>query len=268
MRKGEQTRAAIVEAALELAARDGLEGLTIGPLAERMADVQERCLRALRVARGSADRGAQGLRAALRRRSAGAESAGETRAAAAARDLRSLARPHRDRGGARLHLGLRCRPSTTTGPARCARNSSRWCARGSASSRARSSRRSTPAICRADPTPAELVFELYGVILVLHHDARLLDSPDAWAVPDAHSIDCSTAIAAARPRARPGLAGPPNNRTNVDPLTSTPNRSTKDHAMTQYSPPLRDMQFVLHELLDVGKHFRRSADVMPRSIAS
>ena len=36
MRKGEQTRASIVAAALELAARDGLEGLTIGALAERM----------------------------------------------------------------------------------------------------------------------------------------------------------------------------------------------------------------------------------------
>ena len=36
MRKGEQTRAAILEAALELAARQGLEGLTIGTLAERM----------------------------------------------------------------------------------------------------------------------------------------------------------------------------------------------------------------------------------------
>ncbi len=36
MRKGEQTRAAILDAALELAARDGLEGLTIGGLAERM----------------------------------------------------------------------------------------------------------------------------------------------------------------------------------------------------------------------------------------
>ncbi len=33
--KGEQTRAAIVEAALALAARDGLEGLTIGLIAER-----------------------------------------------------------------------------------------------------------------------------------------------------------------------------------------------------------------------------------------
>ncbi|SDV48161.1 TetR/AcrR family transcriptional regulator [Chitinasiproducens palmae] len=36
MRKGEQTRAAILDAALELASRDGLEGLTIGSLAERM----------------------------------------------------------------------------------------------------------------------------------------------------------------------------------------------------------------------------------------
>ncbi len=37
MRKGEQTRAAILDAALELASRDGLEGLTIGLIAERMA---------------------------------------------------------------------------------------------------------------------------------------------------------------------------------------------------------------------------------------
>ena len=34
--KGEQTRAAILAAALDLAARDGLEGLTIGLIAERM----------------------------------------------------------------------------------------------------------------------------------------------------------------------------------------------------------------------------------------
>jgi AcrR family transcriptional regulator len=36
MRKGEQTRAAILDAALDLASRDGLEGLTIGLLADRM----------------------------------------------------------------------------------------------------------------------------------------------------------------------------------------------------------------------------------------
>lgn len=37
MRKGELTRAAILEVALELASRNGLEGLTIGLLAERMS---------------------------------------------------------------------------------------------------------------------------------------------------------------------------------------------------------------------------------------
>ncbi|HEY1059248.1 MAG TPA: TetR/AcrR family transcriptional regulator [Limnobacter sp.] len=37
MRKGEQTRAAIVEAALEIASTQGLEGLTIGSIAEKMA---------------------------------------------------------------------------------------------------------------------------------------------------------------------------------------------------------------------------------------
>jgi len=36
MRKGEQTRNAILDAALALASRDGLEGLTIGVLAEQM----------------------------------------------------------------------------------------------------------------------------------------------------------------------------------------------------------------------------------------
>lgn len=37
MRKGEQTRAAILYVALELASRNGLEGLTIGLLADRMS---------------------------------------------------------------------------------------------------------------------------------------------------------------------------------------------------------------------------------------
>ena len=36
LRKGEQTRASILETALELASREGLEGLTIGVLADRM----------------------------------------------------------------------------------------------------------------------------------------------------------------------------------------------------------------------------------------
>ncbi|WP_429497747.1 TetR/AcrR family transcriptional regulator [Robbsia andropogonis] len=37
MRKGEQTRSKILDAALQMASREGLEGLTIGSLAERMS---------------------------------------------------------------------------------------------------------------------------------------------------------------------------------------------------------------------------------------
>ena len=37
MRKGEQTRVAILDVALDIASRDGLEGLTIGLLADRMS---------------------------------------------------------------------------------------------------------------------------------------------------------------------------------------------------------------------------------------
>ena len=36
MRKGELTRAAILDVALDLSSRDGLEGLTIGLLADKM----------------------------------------------------------------------------------------------------------------------------------------------------------------------------------------------------------------------------------------
>lgn len=38
MRKGELTRAAILDVALDLSSRDGLEGLTIGLLADKMKD--------------------------------------------------------------------------------------------------------------------------------------------------------------------------------------------------------------------------------------
>ena len=36
IRKGEQTRAAILDVALDVASRDGLEGVTIGILADRL----------------------------------------------------------------------------------------------------------------------------------------------------------------------------------------------------------------------------------------
>jgi hypothetical protein len=65
---------------------------------------------------------------------------------------------------------------------------------------------------RGDTDPSELVFALYGVILVLHHDARLLDSPDA--LPRARrAFDRLVASYAAPLAVRPVEAGIPNGAT-------------------------------------------------------
>lgn len=177
-RKGEQTRAAIVEAALDLAARNGLEGLTIGALAERMQmsksgvfahfgsreDLQIAVLKAYErrfvdevlVPGLKEKRGLPRLRAIFDRWL-------ERTAIEAARGCIwiSGAAEYDDRPGAvREELVAMVRS---------------W------------QRELSRAIQQAvdvgdlpgDLDVQELVFQLYGVILVLHHDGRLLDSPDA-----------------------------------------------------------------------------------------
>ena len=178
LRKGEQTRAAIVEAALELAARDGLEGLTIGPLAERMAmsksgvfahfgsreDLQIAVLKAYE--RGFVDevlvpslrerRGLPRLRAIF-------DHWLERTAIEAARGCIwiSGAAEYDDRpGSVREELVAMVRS---------------W---------QRELSRAIQQAVEAGDLPVdldvqELVFQMYGVILVLHHDGRLLESPDA-----------------------------------------------------------------------------------------
>ncbi len=178
MRKGEQTRAAIVDAALELAARGGLEGLTIGPLAERMQmsksgvfahfgsreDLQIAVLKAyerrfvddILVPSLKERRGLPRLRAIFERwldRTAIEAAQGciwvsgateyDDRPGAVREELVAMVRSWQ------RELSRAIQQAVDTGD------------------------------LRADTDPAELVFELYGVILVLHHDARLLDSPDA-----------------------------------------------------------------------------------------
>lgn len=178
MRKGEQTRAAIVAAALDLASRDGLEGLTIGSLAERMQmsksgvfahfgsreDLQIAVLKAYE--RRFADevlmpslkekRGLPRLRAMFGNWL-------ERTAIEAANGCIYIAgaTEYDDRPGAvREELVAMIRS---------------W------------QRELTRAIQQtvdcgdlpADLDVRELVFQLYGVILVLHHDGRLLKSPDA-----------------------------------------------------------------------------------------
>jgi AcrR family transcriptional regulator len=177
-RKGEQTRAAIVEVALELAARNGLEGLTIGSLAERMQrsksgvfahfgsreDLQIAVLKAYErrfvdevlVPALKEKRGLPRLRAVFDRWL-------ERTAIEAARGCIwiSGAAEYDDRpGSVREELVAMVRS---------------W---------QRELSRAIQQAVDAGDLPAdldvqELVFQLYGVILVLHHDGRLLDSPDA-----------------------------------------------------------------------------------------
>lgn len=178
MRKGEQTRAAIIEAAIELASRSGLEGLTIGSLAERMnmsksgvfahfgsredlqitvlKEYERRFVDDILVPSLKEKRGLPRLRAIFSRWL-------ERTAIEAARGCIwiSGATEYDDRPGAVREELVEMVMS--------------W------------KREMTRAIQQAVDTgdlPAdldvqELVFQLYGVILVLHHDARLLNSPDA-----------------------------------------------------------------------------------------
>ncbi len=178
MRKGEQTRAAIVGAALELAARDGLEGLTIGALAERMnmsksgvfahfgsrEDLQIAVLKEYE--RRFADdilvpalkekRGLPRLRAIFERwlERTAIEAASGCIWVSGATEYDDRPGPVRDELVSMVRSWQR-ELSRATQQAVDAGH------------------------LRADASPADLVFDLYGVVLVLHHDARLLDSPDA-----------------------------------------------------------------------------------------
>ena len=116
-RKGDQTRAAIVQAALEAASRDGLEGLTIGTLADQMRMSKS----GLFAHFGSReDLQLAVLREYVRRfidevlRPAVEEAAWS---AAPASDPRSLGRLSRARADARLHRDRRRRRVLTTDPA-------------------------------------------------------------------------------------------------------------------------------------------------------
>ena len=178
MKKGELTRAAIVAAALELSARVGLEGLTIGALAERMQmsksgvfahfgsreDLQIAVLKAYEQ-RFVEDVLLPGLtqRRGLPRLCAIMERWLERTAVEAASGCIwiSGATEYDDRPGAvREELVAMVRS---------------W--------QRELSRAAQQALDAGDLRPgmqvAEMVFELYGVVLVLHHDTRLLNNPDS-----------------------------------------------------------------------------------------
>jgi AcrR family transcriptional regulator len=206
MRKGEQTRSAIVAAACELAARDGLEGLTIGALAERMdmsksgvfahfgsrEDLQIAVLKAYeqRFVDDVLKPGLEAPRGLARLRAIFGNWLDRTAVEAASACIWiSGATEYDDRPGSvrdelvgmvrswQRELVRAIRQAVDTGE------------------------------LRADTDPEELVFDLYGVILVLHHDARLMDSPDAPARArrafDRLIDACRSAAAAPSPAAAP-----------------------------------------------------------------
>lgn len=199
-RKGERTRAAIVDAALELAARDGLDGLTIGALAARMQmsksgvfahfgsreDLQIAVLKTyehrfvddvLLPALG-APRGLPRLRAIFERWLArtAAEAASGCVWISAATEYDDRSGPVREELVAMVRSWQR----------ECTRAIDQAVAAGDLAK---------------DVDPQDLLFALYGIILVVHHDTRLLESHDAIARAR-RAFD--RVVAAHRPRASQG----------------------------------------------------------------
>lgn len=178
MRKGEQTRAAIVEAALALAASRGLEGLTIGALAERMQMSKSGVFAHF----GSREDLQIAVLGAYERRFV------EDILAPALRERRGLPR-------LRAIFGRWIDRSALEAASGCiwVSGASEYDDRPGAvreelvamvrSWQRELSRAIVQAIetgeLAANTDPADLVFDLYGVILVLHHDARLLNNPKA-----------------------------------------------------------------------------------------
>ncbi len=178
MRKGELTRAAIVDAALELASRGGLEGLTIGSLAERMQmsksgvfahfgsreDLQLATLEHVKASFGEQvlapvlrmDRGLPRLRALFQSWLDWKTSPGPGGCV-----LQSAAHEYDDRPG-------RIRDSVVDGQRQAL---------------AMIERAARLAIqeghLRPDTDPAQIAFEMYGQILVSHNHRRLLGDREA-----------------------------------------------------------------------------------------
>lgn len=177
-RKGEATRAAIVEAALALARRDGLEGLTIGVLAEQMhmsksgvfAHFGSREELQLAVLKEYAARFVdQVLRPAVRR------PRGLPRLRALLENWLALLARELQHGC--LMISGASEYDDRPGPLRAAvvqivEGWRRELLRAIEQAR-------DEGHLRPEVDAEQLVFEIHGLMLVLHQDARLLHSPDS-----------------------------------------------------------------------------------------
>jgi AcrR family transcriptional regulator len=210
MRKGELTRAAILDVALSLASRDGLEGLTIGLLADKMnmsksgvfahfgsrEDLQIEVLKlyhhqfeqevfypSMKEARGLPRLQAMFARWVKR----------VTMEIASGCIYISGAVEYDDRPGA-IRDELVSMVRTWQGALhRCVQQAI------------------DTGHLKPDTVPAQLVYEMYGLILALHHDARFIKSPDSVTRAELgfeRLID-GYRNPQSRPQSRPGLKAVP-----------------------------------------------------------
>ena len=96
-----------------------------------------------------------------------------------------------------------------------------------------------------------MLFEIHGLILALHYEARFLKNPGSIARANAASTT-SCGATARTTRFRPARHSSPASIT-----TKQPPRSVH---MPTYTPPLRDMHFVMHEVLKIADEYK----AMPR----
>jgi AcrR family transcriptional regulator len=179
MRKGEQTRVAIVTAAVELAARDGLEGLTIGALAERMRMSKSGVFAHF----GSREDLQIAVLKEYERRFVDDVLVPSLRERRGLPRLRAMFGRWLERTAIEAACGCVWVSGATEYDDRpgAVRDELVAMVRSWQRELVRAIQQAIDAgDLRPDADPGELVFELYGVILVLHHDARLLNNPHAF----------------------------------------------------------------------------------------
>ena len=158
----------------------GLEGLVDRRAGRSDADEQVGRLRAFRLARGTADLRHPRIPRALRGRGVLPRHAPKRAACRAARAVRTLDPPCLAWSWIRAASTSAAPSNSTTAPAPCA---TRWRrmvrAWHAALERAIGNGHRSWANCATDTDPTQMLFEVHGLILALHHDARFLRMPGA-----------------------------------------------------------------------------------------
>jgi AcrR family transcriptional regulator len=245
MQKGQQTKAAIVEAALGLATHIGLEGLSIGAL----ADITGMSKSGVFAHFGSREELQISVIREYHTASSKKCSTPPCLRRAASPRLRAMFDNWMKRTSIEIDSGCiyisgAVEFDDRTGPVRDALASSvmTWHA---AMRRAIEQCKELGEL-RAEVNEEQMLFEIHGLILALHYEARFLQTPGSI---ERAVMGFKTFLRAA---AKPGTAAkapahrPFSNQTILQGVNPMPT----------YTPPLRDMQFVMHEVFKVTDEFK------------